>query len=75
MRQPLQIDAVLDDQRLVEVIGGLDVALDVGRQLARGVERPAGGGAHHEEGHRDDDEKRGQRAKKAFEGVADHLVR
>ncbi len=75
MRQPLQIDAVLIDQRFIEIVGGLDVALDVGRQSACGVERSARRGAHHEEGHRDDDEKRGQRAKEAFKGVADHLVR
>ncbi len=42
MRQMAQIDQILLDQRLVEIVGGLDILLDIRRQMTLAVERAAG---------------------------------
>ncbi len=73
MRQLAEIDRVLLPDRLVEVIGGLDVVLDLGRQAALAVERSARRDAHHEEGQGDDDEQRGNCAQQAPDGIGEHV--
>ena len=72
MRQPLQIQRILLIDRLVEIIGGFDVAFDFRRQAAIGIEGAARRGMHHEKGQGDDNEHGGQGAKKAPEGIACH---
>ena len=57
-QQAAEIAQVLLQQRLVEMVGLLDVAPDLRRQRPLLVERPARRQPHHEEAERDDDQQR-----------------
>ncbi len=73
MGEMVEIKEILLVERLVEIVGLLDIVLDLRRQAARAVERPAGREPHHEEGERDDDEQRRDRAENAPDRVGEHV--
>ena len=72
MGQIAKIEEVLLVERLVEIIGLLDVVLDFGGQPALAVERSPRRKPHHEEGERDDDEQRGDRTHHAPNRIGEH---
>ncbi len=72
MGEPVEIDEILLVDRLVEIIGGLDIVLDFRGQAALAVERTTRRDPHHEERNGDDDEERGNRAHKSPDGVRQH---
>jgi len=67
-----EIGQVLDAQRLVQAILGLQIVLDLGGQFAVGVEGSARRRAHHEEGDGDDQKQCRKRDEKAAEQESQH---
>jgi hypothetical protein len=73
LRQIAEIQQILLPERLIEIVGAVDVFHDQRIERAFEIERTAGRDADHEKGEGDDDEHRRYGAQQTPQHIADHL--